>query len=135
MFWLAVIGGMIGGAIVGRHLAEPRFSHENFDDYVKRVAPGDYHLIQVHSSRNNYHQTAEHESGRINAIRKAHLAEHSRLYPVAKRRWILMGMISGGFLGLVGSFLLCVLADGIIATLLKMDENLQFLVDKEKSNE
>ena len=41
--------------------------------------------------------------------------------------------ILGGIIGLIVGFLVSILANGIVATLLKMDENLQYLVDKEKA--
>ena len=42
-------------------------------------------------------------------------------------------MIIGGLIGLVGGFLVAVWIGGVVATLLKMDKNLQYLADKEKA--
>jgi len=43
--------------------------------------------------------------------------------------------ILGGVIGLVGGFLVAVWVGGIIATFLKISENLQYLVDKEKAKD
>jgi len=72
MFWLAVIGGMIGGANIGRNLA-------GYSD-----------------DKTTY-------------------------------------MLVGGAIGLVVGFLIAVWSNGVVATLLKMDKNLQYLADKEKA--
>jgi len=42
-------------------------------------------------------------------------------------------MIIGGLIGLVVGFLVAVSVNGVVATLLKMDKNLQYLADKEKT--
>jgi len=42
-------------------------------------------------------------------------------------------IITGGVIGLVAGFLIAVWAGGLVATLLNMDENLQYLADKEKA--
>ena len=73
MFWLTVIGGMIGGAKVAQGLY-PR----NYDDEIGTL-------------------------------------------------------VVGGLIGLVVGFITAVWANGVVATLLKMDRNLQYLADKEKA--
>ena len=48
-------------------------------------------------------------------------------------RYSSSGMVVGALLGLVGGFLIAVSINGVVATLLKIDENLQYLADKEKA--
>jgi len=42
-------------------------------------------------------------------------------------------MVVGGLIGLICGFIVAVWAGGVVATLLKMDRNLQYLADKEKA--
>ena len=73
MFWLTVIGGMIGGANVAQGLL--------FREYEDKIG----------------------------------------------------AMLIGGAIGLFVGFFVAVWTNGVVATLLKMDANLQYLADKEKA--
>jgi len=88
MFWITVIGSMIGGA---------------------KAAQGIYTVMSTTYSIMSKSDYSGNEAGAFGA------------------------MIIGGLIGLVSGFLVAVYVNGVVATLLTMDKNLQYLADKEKA--